>query len=73
MCSFYLCSVIQIEIGGAELALGILFMQRIIFTIFWKLAEISPSFLVPLQIGMCIYTFEHFWPKFRLAFEFHAI
>ena len=64
----YPCCVTLIEIGGDALVSGFPFMQGIICTIFWELAEISPSFLVPSEIGMCIFTLEHFWPKFRPAF-----
>ena len=74
VCEFfrYPCCVTLIEIGGDVLALGIPFLQGITFEVFWKMAEPSLSFWVPWETGMCIYTFQPFWPNLRPAFWFHV-
>ena len=63
VCEFfcYPCRATPIEIGGDVLALGIPF----IFTVFWKLAGISPSFWFHGKQPLCIYTFQ---PLFAQVF-----
>ena len=39
------------------LALGICFIQCIMFEVFLKLAEMEASFWAPLKTGMCIHSF----------------
>ena len=55
-CWYQRC-VTSIEIGGDVLALGIRFIECIMFEVFLKLAEIEASFWAPLETSMCIYTF----------------